>query len=205
MIVQVQQSTLNGSINAPASKSSMQRACAAALIKKGTSVIHNPGNSNDDIAALDVVKKLGAEVAKNDDGTLTITSNGIQPESEEINCDESGLGIRMFTTIAALSDQPITINGTGSLVTRPMNFFDEIFPKLGISIQSNNGKLPLRINGPLKPANIKVDGSLSSQFLTGLLMAYSTVVTEPVSIEVDNLKSRPYIDLTLKVIWKPLD
>ena len=178
----------------------MQRACAAALIKKGTSTIYNPGNSNDDIAALDVIKKLGAEITSNEDGSITIVSNGVNPASEEINCGESGLGIRMFTPIAALSEKKITINGTGSLVTRPMNFFDEIFPKLDINIQSNEGKLPIQIQGPLKPSNITVDGSLSSQFLTGLLMAFSNSVTDPVSISVSNLKSKPYIDLTLKVM-----
>jgi len=200
MIVQIQPTTLHGTINAPTSKSSMQRACAAALIKKGTSTIYNPGNSNDDIAALDVIKKLGAEITSNEDGSITIVSNGVNPASEEINCGESGLGIRMFTPIAALSEKKITINGTGSLVTRPMNFFDEIFPKLDINIQSNEGKLPIQIQGPLKPSNITVDGSLSSQFLTGLLMAFSNSVTDPVSISVSNLKSKPYIDLTLKVM-----
>ena len=54
-----------------------------------------------------------------------------------------------------------------------MGFFDEIFPLLGITISSNEGKLPLIIRGPLKPSNIEIDGSLSSQFLTGLLMAYA--------------------------------
>ena len=79
----------------------------------------------------------------------------------------------MFTPLVALSEKEITINGTGSLVTRPMDFFDEILPQLDVKIKSNNGKLPLEIQGPLQPANIEVDGSLSSQFLTGLLMAYA--------------------------------
>jgi hypothetical protein len=62
----------------------------------------------------------------------------------------------------------------GSLITRPMDFFDEVMPKLGVGIKSNNGKLPLQIQGPLVPSDITIDGSLSSQFLTGLLMAYGT-------------------------------
>jgi 3-phosphoshikimate 1-carboxyvinyltransferase len=62
------------------------------------------------------------------------------------------------------------------------------------------GKLPLQLKGPLVPANIKTDGSLSSQFLTGLLMAYAASDAKNVSIEVANLKSRPYIDLTLSVM-----
>ena len=200
MIVTIKPSVLTGSIGAPASKSSMQRACAAALLSEGASEIMNPGKSNDDRAALDVIQKLGARVVNNDDGSLTIHSQGVDPVEEEINCGESGLGIRMFTPIAALSNKRITITGMGSLYTRPMHFFDEIFPQLNIKIQSREGKLPLRIQGPLVPADIEVDGSLSSQFLTGLLMAYGASVTTPVTIKVNNLKSKPYIDLTLRVM-----
>lgn len=200
MKVQVQPSTLKGTIHAPASKSSMQRACAAALVKKGTSILNNCGKSNDDYAAIDVIKRLGAKVSYNSDGCLTIISNGVHPQSDAMNCGESGLGIRMFTPIAAISDQRITIHGTGSLTTRPMDFFDQVLPKLGVTIESHNGRLPLHIKGPLQPKDITVDGSLSSQFLTGLLMAYSSVVTKPVTITVDDLKSRPYIDLTLTVM-----
>jgi 3-phosphoshikimate 1-carboxyvinyltransferase len=200
MIVKIKPSILTGSVIAPASKSSMQRACAAALLSEGASEITNPGKSNDDLAALDVIQKLGARVVENQDGSITIHSQGVDPVEEEINCGESGLGIRMFTPIAALSNRHITINGVGSLYTRPMHFFDEIFPKLNIKIQSRKGMLPLQIQGPLVPSNIEVDGSLSSQFLTGLLMAYGASVTTPVNIKVNNLKSKPYIDLTLKVM-----
>jgi 3-phosphoshikimate 1-carboxyvinyltransferase len=201
MIVHIKPTTVSGHIHAPASKSSMQRACAAALLHKGSSNIFNPGKSNDDLAAIDVIQKLGAKVITNSDGSLQVQSNGIQPVNNEIKCGESGLGIRMFTPIAALSNQPLTISGSGSLVTRPMNFFDEIFPKLGIKIESNQGKLPLKIQGPLQPQNIEVDGSLSSQFLTGLLMAFSSSdIKEPVTIKVNDLKSKPYIDLTLQVM-----
>jgi len=81
-----------------------------------------------------------------------------------------------------------------------MNFFDEIFPQLDISIQSNNGKLPVSVRGPLQPKDITIDGSLSSQFLTGLLMAFGKAAKQVVTITVTNLKSKPYIDLTLQVM-----
>jgi 3-phosphoshikimate 1-carboxyvinyltransferase len=81
-----------------------------------------------------------------------------------------------------------------------MDFFDEIFPSLQINISSNKGMLPIKIKGPLQPADITIDGSLSSQFLTGLLMAYARSCTKPVTIKVANLKSKPYIDLTLDVM-----
>ncbi len=200
MKVIIQPSSVSGNIFAPASKSSMQRACAAALVRKGESIIRNPGISNDDKAALNIIKAMGAIVNKNKDGSLQIFSEGIQPVNNEINCGESGLGIRMFTPIIALSEQAITINGEGSLLTRPMNFFDEVLPLLGVQIISNDGKLPLKLQGPLQPKNISIDGSLSSQFLTGLLMAYSAADAKNVTVYVDDLKSKPYIDLTLKVM-----
>ena len=177
----------------------MQRACAAALLAKGKSIIRNPGHSNDDKAALDIIQKLGAVIETNGN-EITINSNGVNPVGSEINCGESGLSIRMFTPLVALSIHAITINGTGSLITRPMDFFDEILPQLKIKVKSNLGKLPLIIQGPIVPKNIEIDGSLSSQFLTGLLLAYAASDASDVSIKVNNLKSRPYIDLTLNVM-----
>lgn len=200
MIATVYPGKLNGAQVAPASKSSMQRACAAALLHVGRTTILNPGHSNDDLAALDVIQKLGAEVEMDND-KIIIHSKGVHPVGPEMNCGESGLGIRMFTPIAALSSQSITINGKGSLVKRPMHFFDEIFPALGVQINSQNGFLPIQIQGPLKaPSSITVDGSLSSQFLTGLLMAYAAGDAQDAIIKVTDLKSKPYIDLTLAVL-----
>jgi 3-phosphoshikimate 1-carboxyvinyltransferase len=198
----VSPSIINGTLAAPASKSSMQRACAAALLHKGTTHIHNAGISNDDKAALNIIQQLGATIIfKND--FVEIISNGFGTnisEDKTINCGESGLSIRMFSPIAALSSSTIKIIGEGSLQKRPMDFFDEIFPQLEIDIISTNGKLPLQIKGPLQPKNITIDGSLSSQFLTGLLFAFGEAATETVTISVIDLKSKPYIDLTLNVM-----
>ncbi len=200
MIAVLQPSSVSGSIQAPASKSSMQRACAAALLRRGKSIIHNPGISNDDKAALRIIEAAGASVTVQQDGSLLVESNGINLRTGVINNGESGLGIRMFTPLMALSEKPVTINGEGSLLQRPMDFFDAVLPELDVQVTSNNGKLPLQIQGPLQPRDITIDGSLSSQFLTGLLMAYASVGASDVSITVNDLKSKPYIDLTLRVI-----
>ncbi len=207
MKVTIQPSLISGNIHAPASKSSMQRACAAALVRAGESVIHNPGSSNDDKAALSIVKEMGCEW-RIENGKLTIDSiksiihapfTTNHSAFTAIDCGESGLSIRMFTPIVALCNQLITINGTGSLLTRPMDFFDEILPQLSVQINSNQGKLPLQVRGPLTPTDIAIDGSLSSQFLTGLLMAFAACNTNA-TITVNNLKSKPYVDLTLAVM-----
>jgi 3-phosphoshikimate 1-carboxyvinyltransferase len=203
----IQPSILKGTIQAPASKSSMQRACAAALVFVGKSNIKNPGHSNDDKSALGILKALGCEWSMVNGELVVDSSNSflnsrlLTPDSQlSVNCGESGLGIRMFAPILALSKNEIIINGEGSLLNRPMDFFDEVLPHLGVKIISNNGKLPLKIKGPLAPKNIEIDGSLSSQFLTGLLFAYAASDMNDVSIKVNNLKSKPYIDLTLKVM-----
>lgn len=195
----VSPSQLKGSVTASASKSAMQRACAAALIKKGKTLLINPGSSADDLAAIDIITQLGAKVKK-DNNRLIIESNGINPIGHQLNCGESGLSVRMFTYIAALSNEPTSIVGSGSLVKRPLSFFNEVLPLLNVECVSNGGFLPLKIKGPLQPATIEIDGSLSSQYLTGLLFAYSAADASNVSIKVNQLNSKPYIDLTLKIL-----
>lgn len=198
MNIHVFPSNVAGMTVANPSKSAMQRAVAAALLCDGHTTITNPGFSKDCLAALDVAEKLGAEVSRNTD-RVDIRSQGVHPRSSEIHCGESGLGIRMFTPIAALSDQPLLIEGHGSLLTRPMGFFGQVLPQLGVKCQTHKGHLPLQIQGPLSPRDIQIDGSLSSQFLTGLLMAYGAAA-EHATIRVHNLKSKPYIELTLQLM-----
>ncbi|NDF98498.1 MAG: hypothetical protein EB101_06170 [Chitinophagia bacterium] len=172
MKVTVQPSNLGGVLRVPASKSVMQRACAAALISKGDTLLGNPGSSADDEAALSIITALGATVRKQGD-QLLISSPGLHIEKPlTVDCGESGLSIRMFT---------------------PM-------PSLGVVVCTTQGKLPIGIQGPLRPMTIRVDGSLSSQFLTGLLFAYAAAGARDVSIYVDGLVSKPYIDLTLSVM-----
>jgi len=200
--VNIHPSIIQGILQAPASKSCMQRACAAALLKGGKTIIHNYGMSNDDRAAIDIIKQFGASVLfKNDDLVIESKFSTINNQQSiiSINCEESGLSLRMFTPIAALLNQTVNIIGAGSLLNRPATFFDEILPKLSVRVESNNGKLPLAIKGALQANDISIDGSLSSQFLTGLLFAYSFTNCDAI-ISVTDLKSKPYIDLTLQVM-----
>jgi 3-phosphoshikimate 1-carboxyvinyltransferase len=201
MKVTIQPSQLKGIVQAPASKSSMQRACAAAILKEGDTWIKNAGHSNDDKVALQIVSDLGAFAVDHlSNGDEVIIGDGVKCKKTVINCGESGLSIRMFTPIISLCENEVTIYGSGSLVNRPLDFFDKILPQLDVKIKTNDGKVPIIVKGPLKPKNIEIDGSLSSQFLTGLLMAYSAADAKDVSIKVKDLKSRPYIDLTLSVM-----
>ena len=205
MIVTISPSVVKGSLQAPPSKSCMQRACAAALINNGTTIIDNAGNSNDEQAAKNIVQKLGATVDTVRKEVIITSNNHIFSSTYPgkhsiISVGESGLSLRMFTPLAALFKHEITFTGEGSILKRPVDFFENVFPQLGVDIQTTDGKIPLALKGPLKPKNITVDGSLSSQFLTGLLMAYAKACTVPVSINVKNLSSKPYIDLTVDIL-----
>ncbi len=203
MNISIQPSAISGTITAPASKSAMQRACAAALLKGGATIIRNYGRSDDDKAALQVIADLGATVVYTDTDELKITSvplESLKAAEGRIHCGESGLSVRMFTPVAALLDQEISISGSGSLQERPMDFWHEVLPQLDVALTSNNGLLPLTVKGPLQPRDISMDGRLSSQFLTGLLFAYCAAGASDKSIRVEELNSRPYVDLTLKVL-----
>ena len=195
----IEPSWISGEVFAPASKSAMQRACALAVLNKGTTSIYNPGNSDDDRAAIDIIQKLGASVNFADNLLIVKSSGTIQPAGE-IDCRESGLSLRMFAAIAALSNKSLMFIGRGSLLSRPIHFFEEVFPLLAVSATTNRGFLPLHLKGPLVPKPINIDGSRSSQYLTGLLFAFAKAATEPVSIAVSGLKSKPYIDLSLQMM-----
>ena len=201
MIAAIHSSDLDGCVMAPRSKSVMQRACAAALIAGGETILMSPGNSLDDQVALSVIQQLGATVERLENGTIKIISSGIQVKAASmIDCGESGLSLRLFTAIAALSDFPITMTGKGSLQRRPQDFLLKGFPEMGVDVQPNNGYIPFQIKGPLLPTNVEVDGSMSSQHLTGLLMAYAAKGAAGVTITVQNLVGKPYIDLTIDLM-----
>jgi 3-phosphoshikimate 1-carboxyvinyltransferase len=194
-------SFIEGSLKIPASKSHGQRVLACSFINLNRTVIHNLGISEDERGLLNLISDAGATVISKDE-TLSIRGIELMDRSElHLNCRESGLASRMITPILANANFPIELRGQGSLLKRPMHQFDEIFKSLGIHFVSNGGRLPFQILGPLKPRNIKIDGSLSSQFVTGLILGFvASPLLRNETIEVVNPTSIPYIELTLDVL-----
>ena len=200
MIASISAARLSGVLEVPASKSAMQRACAMALLHRGKTNIINPGKSNDDINALGIIQALGAEVKSFRD-YIKVNSSGLSPRSGSIDCGESGLSFRMFSILSALHDQPIRINASGSLLKRPMDQLHAILDQLKVKILSEPGEFPLVIKGPISvQKEINIDGSSSSQYLTGLLIALAASARERIVLSVSNLTSKPYIDLTVSML-----
>lgn len=193
----VDPSHINGTLKAPSSKSMSQRAIAAASLADGLSIIHNPSYCDDSLAAMSIAVGLGARVEPSP-SELKIQGSAILKENK-LNCGESGLAIRMFSPIAALYPVEITMNGANSLKKRPMAMIEEALNQLGAKCTSSGGFLPLTIHGPLTGGSCEIDGSVSSQLLTGLLMALPLTKKDSV-IRVKNLKSKPYIDMTIQLL-----
>jgi 3-phosphoshikimate 1-carboxyvinyltransferase len=202
---EVYPSILKGSVKAPGSKSIAQRFAAAALLSGGETIIRDYPDSADCQAALEVIQSLGAVVEKSGNdvfikgGFPNNTDSKIKNPKGEIFCGESGLSSRLFTPLAALYDERISVNGSGSLLTRPFTEFDKVIPALGAQCVTNNGLLPIVVKGPLKGGEAKLDGSLSSQFLTGLLMSLPLAENDTI-LEVSNLTSKPYVLMTMEVM-----
>ena len=192
-----------GRIRAPASKSSMQRAVACALLARGESVLRSPSRSADCVAALGVARALGAGVEDRGDSILV---RGL-PELEalgpgagaplSLSCGESGLCIRMFSPIAALFARETLLGAEGTLRSRSVEMIAPPLVELGAECSvGGSGLPPVRVRGPLRGGVAKVDGRASSQLLTGLLIALPLAEGDS-TLEVEALASRGYVDLTL--------
>ena len=197
MDIIVEPSQVRGTIKAPPSKSMTQRAIAAALLADGQTTIRNPSNCDDSLAAITIAEGLGAKIILS--GSDVKITGSRELKEKNLNCRESGLAIRMFSPVAALYPAEIIMTGADSLKKRPMTMIEEALTQLGVRCKTEGGFLPLTIHGPIKNGRCVTDGSVSSQLLTGLLMALPLADGDS-EIEVLNLKSKPYIDMTIQVL-----
>jgi 3-phosphoshikimate 1-carboxyvinyltransferase len=193
----IRPSKVNGRIQAPPSKSFAQRAIAVAALAEGKSEILFAGTSEDVMASIKVARQLGATAGIS--GNSLYIQGGISPPQEALDCGEAGLSIRMFSSVAAVLSSTVTLNGRGSLLSRPMDVVEESLRAMGVECTSRNGYLPLTVRGPIKGGKVEIDGSFSSQVLTGMLIA-APYARQDMEIVVNNLKSRPYIDITMAVM-----
>lgn len=199
MIKTISSCVLKGEINAPASKSDGQRAILAAGLSTGTTRISGIGKSDDEMAMLRNISELGAHVQLLPDDSYEI--RGIQrfPIEAELNAGESGLGMRLITGVCAGQKGHFLITGEGSLLKRPQLFFEQHLTQMGVRVTSNDGFLPITVDGRMHGGIVEIDGSASSQFLSGMLMSLP-LIQEDSTIIVHNLKSIPYVQMTLNTL-----
>jgi len=187
---------VTGRLQAPASKSHLQRVLLAASLSTGRSRILRGGQSEDGHACLGVIQALGAEVTR--DGDAHLIQGGGPVRTRTLDCGESGFCLRATAAVAALGDG-FTLVGRGSLTTRPMDMVLEPLRQLGVVCGTRGGFTPLEVRGPLRGGRAAVDGSRSSQFLSGLLLALPRAAGDT-ELEVAGLRSTPYVRMTLEVL-----
>jgi 3-phosphoshikimate 1-carboxyvinyltransferase len=201
MIIRVNPSRLSGTIEAPSSKSLSQRFIAASLLAASPSKLFGLSDCDDCTSALQMAAGLGAEIELGSDAILiTPTSNGIPaPRTDELNAGESGLGLRLFTPIAALSPLDITVTGKGTLLNRDQTTLINALSSLGSKATCENNLPPINLKGHIKGGTIEIDGSTGSQFISGLLLALPYAEEDSI-VTVHNLVSRPYMEMTLETM-----
>jgi 3-phosphoshikimate 1-carboxyvinyltransferase len=194
-----------GTVKAPPSKSYTHRAFIIALLAEGNSTIKDPLYSEDTLASLNSCKAFGSHINKHNN---YCEINGVhgRPKIPKnvLDLKNSGTTLRILTSVAALADGYTVLTGDDSLRTRPMqDLLDALLP-LGVSAFSTrkNGKPPIIVKGGFKGGNTNINGNVSSQFISSILMA------APYSENTVNLNvkgefiSKPYVDMTLDLMEK---
>ncbi|MDE6275207.1 MAG: 3-phosphoshikimate 1-carboxyvinyltransferase [Clostridia bacterium] len=206
MNVKITPTKLKGSVVIPPSKSMAHRAIICACLANGKSVVSNVALSDDIVATIGCMRNLGAKIEVKD-GVLEIEGSAQKLSSNlTFDCKESGSTLRFILPIAlALNGGMNTFVGRGKLGERPMKIYEDICKGQGIeyidgSLANANHLLDLSVKGQLKSGEYRVDGGVSSQFITGLLFTLPLLKGDSKIIIEGNLQSVGYLDLTLSAL-----
>lgn len=197
--VQIEPGILQGTVSVPPSKSAAHRAIICAALARGISVIRPIALSNDIRATIDCMRKLGAVITQEGD-TLTVDGTHIfTPKDVRLDCGESGSTLRFLVPVTAVGGVSAVFVGHGKLPERPIGVFTECLPAHGVVCETAGG-LPLQISGQLHSGAYAVPGHISSQFITGLLLALPLLEGDSDIILTSPAQSVGYIDMTLDVL-----
>lgn len=200
MILRVLPSTLAGdTVWAPPSKSIMQRVVALATLAEGRTMIARPSESDDCTHALMMAAQLGAEVELGEDAVAVHGQFPLKPRDTTLTPGESGLGLRMFGVLASLHDGPLTLERSGSLLSRNLDGLAEALGSFGVKVEHTHPGAHPVVTGPIQGGDVSVDAAGSSQVLTGLLCALAHAQGDS-TMNLHGVVSRPYVQMTLEVL-----
>ena len=191
----------SGQLNVPPSKSDAQRALLAAAFANGKSTVTGLGKSQDELVMLKFIQDIGAQYSLISEHVIQVDGIKKFPSEGKFFVGESGLSTRLITAMCSAHEGTFKIDGEGSILKRPMKFFENYLPHFGGRIETTNGFLPITTVGPLKGRTATLDCSSGSQFLSGLLMALPLVDGDS-KLKVLNLVSTPYVEMTLNTLKK---
>lgn len=192
---------LSGQVVVPPSKSVAHRVIIAAALSGGECIIENVEISDDILATLDGMKALGSKynVSKKDKRVSISPQKSISNSVDlEIDCAESGSTLRFLIPVALIKGGSVKFIGRGRLMQRPQKPYIDVFEKKGIVCEKGDNYL--RFSGKLKAGKYRIAGDVSSQFITGLLMALPLLEDDSEIIVTTEPESKGYIDITLGVL-----
>ena len=194
---------LVGELSPPPSKSVLHRYIIASSLAKGVSKIENISFSEDIIATIEAMKKLGAKIEQKENYLLIDGSDTFKNLNEniEIDCNESGSTLRFLFPLSIVEENKVLFKGRGKLFKRPMTPYFENFEKYKIK-HSYIDENKILLEGKLKAGIYEIDGNISSQFITGLLFSLPLLDGESKIIINGKLESSNYIDISLDCLSK---
>ncbi len=198
MDIKIYPSKLIGTVKAPSSKSYSHRMIIAAALAGGVSEICNVTESDDINVTAGAMEALGAKILA-DEGTYTVSGIKTPAKKAYINCGESGSTLRFMIPVAAALGTNATFDGRAKLPTRPITPYTREFPKKGVTFEPQSG-LPIEINGRLRAGEYTLEGDVSSQFITGLMLALPLCEEDSVIKLTSPLQSKPYADMTIAAL-----
>lgn len=202
MRISIDKSSIKGEVFAPPSKSYTHRAITLAALSKESTVIR-PLISADTLATVRASEMFGASIERKVDRLIIHGIDG-KPNipDDVIDAANSGTTLRFMTAVAALTDGITVLTGDASLRTRPNGPLLEVLNRLGVKACSTRGneRAPIIVKGGLKGREVSIDGSISSQFISALLITCPLAENSTTLSIKGKLKSRPYVDVTLEML-----
>lgn len=195
-------SRLCGDVYIPSSKSASHRAIICAALAKGKSRIKGVTLSDDITATINAMTALGATIEADGEDYI-VTGITEPPKQAQIDCGESGSTLRFLIPIAASLGVSCCFSGHGRLIERPLSAITDLLGRHGVScVYTSNVNLPLEISGKMPSGTYEISGSVSSQYISGLLFALSFIGEESEIVVSSPLESAGYVDMTIEALSK---
>lgn len=194
---------LSGEIHAIPSKSYTHRAIIAASLSEGESRITSPLYADDTLVTIRACETFGVTITQSERKLIVTGLSQLKTPSSKIDCGESASSIRFLTPLAALVKGKTVLDGSEGLRRRPIAPLISALEKLGVKCSSNSGFPPVTVfGGGLKGGKTSLVGDVSSQFITGLLLACPLARADSEIYLTTPLESKPYVRLTLAMLKK---
>ncbi|MCL2031941.1 MAG: 3-phosphoshikimate 1-carboxyvinyltransferase [Methanomassiliicoccaceae archaeon] len=190
---------LKGSVSSPPSKSHTHRAIFLASMAGGVSRVSNCLISDDILSTIGAVESMGASV-KRKGNELLISGGDLRSPGGIVDAGNSGTTLRIFSGIASIFDEKVTITGDSSLRKRPMGPLLDALSRMGVECSSDDGKPPVEIRGPNRGGKVAINGGISSQFITSLMVTSPMLANDSEIIIEGKMVSKPYLDVTAHIM-----